>query len=168
MIDNYSTMILQISTMFSWFARICVLIFAAFPVVWSDNPIKLCSSKNDAKWCNMVMNLEVRGQHLSWSAWSVLKRPCHCDSHLFVPSSFRRCWSFAGSTSRPAAIECMELDGAWWGWRLDGDWMEIGGDSEIFWRSWAVQLAPSSWDICRFPQLPSNASSWFGNDRELA
>ena len=32
--------------------------------------------------------------------------------------------------------------------------------------SWAVQVASSSWEICRFSQFPSKASSRFGNDRE--
>ena len=164
MIDNYSTMILQISTMFSWFARICVLIFAAFPVVWSDNPIKLCTSKNDAKWCNMWWIL--RSEVSIFPDLPDLSSSAHA---IAIPTS--SCPAASGGADpllgrrvdlRPLNVwSLMELDG-------DGDWMEIGGDSEIFWRSWAVQLAPSSWDICRFPQLPSNASSWFGNDRELA
>ena len=97
-------------------SRICVLIFAAFPVVWSDSPVKLCSKMMqhvDWSW----------GQHPSWSAWawSSFRRP------IAIPTS--SCPAASGGADpllgrRVDLPLAVVIHGVWWGL------MGIGGDSE--------------------------------------
>ena len=143
MIDNYSTMILQISTMFSWFARICVLIFAAFPVVWSDNPIKLCSSKNDAKWCNMwwILRSEVSIfpdlPDLSSSAHAIAIPTSSC------PAASGGADPLLGRRVDLRPLNVWSLMGMEIGWRLDGDWWG-------FWNILKILSRPASAKFMRY------------------